>query len=73
MKIFYLIQVIVFVFLVHYLYRSLVSGVFNSNYGENLTVRKQEEKLGFYFTAILYLAIIFGVGYILITRRGIFF
>lgn len=73
MKLFYLVQAIIFILLIRYLYRSLRLGVFNSSYGENLTVRKQEGKLGFYAMGILYLVIIIWIGYLLITRRGILF
>ncbi len=72
-KLFYLIQAIIFILLIRYLYQSLRSGVFNSSYGENLTVRKQEGRLGFYAIGIVYLAIIIWIGYLLITRREILF
>lgn len=68
MKIFYLIVAIIFVFFSGYILKSLKNGVFESFYGENMTVRKSEGSVGFYFTLLLDVLVWVFLLYILISR-----
>lgn len=73
MIIFYLIVFVIFIFYSKYMYKSLKTGVFESYYGENLTIRKSEGKIQFFFGFLMYFSVWSFFAYILISRSGILF
>lgn len=67
----YMAVFVMFVFYSRYMYVSLRTGVFESYYGENFTIRKSEGKIQFFFGFLIYFSLWSFLAYLLISRFGV--